>query len=142
MPQKESDIDEEYPDEDRKCEVGADLVPETPEYDLDLDGQHEEDKYEYETLIIVPEVLVIFFMRIDAGKNGKQCDKARHNKGDEEESPEFRQGAVSFTGSVPVRHNAIRSCRVNCDGNSEGYNEAGNNCKPDEFHISLWELIW
>jgi hypothetical protein len=75
--------------------------------------------------------------RIDTGKNGKQCNKASHDEGDEEESPEFRHGTVSFTGSVPVRHNAIRSCRVNSDGKGEGNNEAGNNCKPDKFHTSL-----
>ena len=27
MPEKKSDIDEEYPDEDGKCEVGADSYP-------------------------------------------------------------------------------------------------------------------
>ncbi len=92
-----------------KREVRADLVPDTPENNLDLDGQHEKDKQENESLVIVPEFLVILFVRVDAGKNGQQSDKAGHDEGDEKESPELRHVAVSLAGSVPVRYDAIRS---------------------------------
>ena len=137
MPEKKPDVDEEDPDKNGKCEIRADLVPDTPEYDLDLDGQHKKDKQKNEPLVIVPEFFVILFVRVDAGENGEQGDKTRHDKGDEKESPELRHVSVSLAGSVPVRYDAIRSCWIDGDGKGEGKNEAGNNCKPDEFHISL-----
>lgn len=90
VPEKKSDIDEEPPGKEGKREVRADLVPGAPEYDLDLDRQHEEDKKENEPLVPVPEFLVILFVRVNAGKNSEQGDKAHHNKGDEKESPELR----------------------------------------------------
>jgi len=137
MPEKKSDVDEEHPDEEGKREVRADLVPAAPEYDLDLDSKEEEDKKENEPVIIVPEFLVILFVWIDAGKNSQQGDKARHDKGDEKESPELRHVSVSLTGSVPVRYDMIRNCWIDGDGKGEGDNEGGNNCQPDMFHTSL-----
>ena len=137
MIEKKSDVDEKHPDENREREVRADLVPDAPEYNLDLDGQHEEDKQENESIVIIPEFLVVLFVWIDAGKNCQQGDKAGHDEADEKESPELRHGAVSLTGSVPVRYDAIGSCRVDSYGNGEGNTQSGNDCQPDKIHTTL-----
>jgi hypothetical protein len=137
MVEKKTDVDEKHPDENGKREVRADLVPYTPENNLDLDGQHEVDKQENKPLVIVPEFLVILFIWVDAGKNSEQSNKSRHDKGDEKESPELRHKPVSLAGSIPVRYDSIRSCGIDGNGKGEGKYEAGNNCQPDKIHTSL-----
>jgi hypothetical protein len=140
MVKEKSEVDEKYPDENGEREVRADLEPDTPENNLDLDGQQEEGKQENESVVIVPEFLVILFVRIDAGKDYQQRDKAGHDERDEKEPPELRHIPVSLAGSIPVRYNAIRSCGIDGNGKGEGDNEDSNDCNPDEFHTSLFEI--
>ena len=87
MADKKSDVDEERADKEGKCQVRADMEPDAPQDNLDLDCQQEEDEQEDEALIVVPEFRVIVFIRIDAGKNGKQSDTGSHNDRDEAKPP-------------------------------------------------------
>jgi len=137
MVKEKSEVDKQYSDENGEREVRADLVPEAPEYDLDLNGKQEEGKQENESIIIIPEFLVVLFVRIDAGKDRQQCDKTGHDEGDEKQPPELRHVAVNLAGSVPVRGDVIRSSRVDGEGQGECDDEYSDDSDPDEFHISL-----
>jgi hypothetical protein len=72
MFEKKPKIDKKNPEKDRKCAVRADLVPDTPEDNLDLDSQQVKDKQEYEPLVIVPELLIILFERVDTRDHSKE----------------------------------------------------------------------
>jgi hypothetical protein len=72
MFEKKPEIDKEDPKKDGKCAVRADLVPDTPEDDLDLDSQQVKDKQENEPLVIVPELLIIIFERVDTRDHSKE----------------------------------------------------------------------
>ncbi len=77
MSEEKSDVYEQNPEQDGKGTVRADLVPDIPEDDLDLDGQQVEDEQENEPLVVISEFLIILFERIDAGNCHKQGETGR-----------------------------------------------------------------
>ncbi len=100
--EEESDIDEQYSEKEGKSTIRTDLVPDAPKDNLDLYSQKIENEQENESLIIVPELLVILFEGVDEGNTCKQGNARDHNKGDETNSPELRHVSVSLAGSIPV----------------------------------------
>jgi len=73
---QKTDVDEQDPDHDGHGEVGTYVNPQSPEDDLQLDEEEERRKDKDETLVVVPEFLVIFPVGIDAGKNREIVPKS------------------------------------------------------------------
>jgi hypothetical protein len=92
----------QYSKQNGKCSVRTDLVPDAPENNLDQYVQHIKNENEDESLVIIPEFLVILFKRFDELNNNKQGDTTDRYEGDKTDSPRTLTYTISLTSTIPI----------------------------------------
>jgi hypothetical protein len=94
-------------------------------------------KSEDEPLVITLKFQVIFPEGIDPWENCKQSGKPGHERGNDNEAPEFRKLTVHTTGCIPVGRDRIWHMRVDEERNRKGQNEYANDGNPDKTHAAF-----
>src|SRR5208337_3092980 len=110
-------------------DVGTYMNSQSPEEDLQLNDEEECCEDKDEAIVIVLEFPVIVPERIDARKDHEHGRKTVHEDGNEDEPPEFRQGAVLVSCSVPVGCHNLGHHRVEDKCHHRSEDEDKDNCR-------------